>query len=176
MEIALPLPSEPHGLKSLARTLIEQAPAAGLDTVADGSWLADPLWDAWRESLERAGMDRGRFGRVVTDYQNEVRLWLVGERLWEQCVSGLAGRAARRASVIAPADARREDGPGGTWRTALRRVDVAPDADLPALLRAIDDLQLLHDVSPDLPGRLAKPAYAIVWAGARPRDPEAPFG
>jgi hypothetical protein len=184
MDVTLMLPPEPHGLKSLARTLLEQAPAAGMASVEDGAWLADPLWEQWREPLERGGMDRERFGRVVADYRNEVRLWLMGERLWEQCVAGLAGRAARRATA---GSAERRDGhaplaagapTGDRWRTALRRIDLAPDAALDKLVTAIDDLQLLHDVAPAGAAR-DRPigaTYAIVWAGSRPRDPEAPYG
>ncbi|HET7093055.1 MAG TPA: hypothetical protein VFI22_06250, partial [Thermomicrobiales bacterium] len=178
MEIALPLPPEPHGLKSLARTLLEQAPEAGLATIDDGAWLADPLWEGWRGPLERGGMDRERFGRVVADYRNEVRLWLMGERLWEQCVAGLAGRAARRAAGSFSARTNGHDrsaasaAAGDRWQTALRRIDLAPDAALDTLAATIDDLQLLHDLAPASAAqdRPAGAAYAIVWAGSRPRD------
>jgi hypothetical protein len=184
MEITLPLPPEPHALKSLARTLLLEAPAAGLTMVEDGAWLADALWEEWRAPLDRGGMDRERFGRVVAGYHNEVRLWLMGERLWEQCVAGLAGRAARRAiaasaversngHALQPAHAARAD----HWRTALRRVRVAPDAEFDDLVAAIDDLQLLHEIAPIASSdRLTGPTYAIVWAGSRPRDPEVAYG
>ena len=33
---------------------------------------------------------------VCANYRRELWLWLVGERTWEQCVSGLTGRLSRR--------------------------------------------------------------------------------
>ncbi len=39
--------------------------------------------------------------RVCAGYQRELWLWLVGERTWDQCLSGLLGRLQRRASVEA---------------------------------------------------------------------------
>ena len=62
------------------------------DDICVGVWL----WDRWRPALEPAGMDRERFVDVIVEYRREVWLWLVGERLWEQMITGLAGRVARR--------------------------------------------------------------------------------
>ena len=113
---------------------------------------------------------------VVADYGNELRLWVVGERPWEQVASGLAGRITRR---LAPTTLC-EHVASTEWQTALGRVGLRPQAKLTTLVATIDELRLLYDI--DTPhGRDAKPrqrgaASAIVWAGARPRDPEAPFG
>jgi hypothetical protein len=41
-------------------------------------------------------MDREAFVDVIISYRRELWLWLMGERQWDQCVSGLAGRVARR--------------------------------------------------------------------------------
>ncbi len=41
-------------------------------------------------------MGREAFVDVIISYRREVWLWLMGERTWDQCVSGLAGRVARR--------------------------------------------------------------------------------
>jgi hypothetical protein len=54
------------------------------------------LWERWRPALEPVGLDREAFIDIVTGYGRELWLWLMGERLWEQYVSGLAGRVTRR--------------------------------------------------------------------------------
>jgi hypothetical protein len=70
--------------------------SATLDEVVEKEdGIADWLWERWR-ILETAGMDRSRFLGVVTNYRRELWLWLMGERTWEQCCSGLIGRIERR--------------------------------------------------------------------------------
>jgi hypothetical protein len=54
------------------------------------------LWERWRPALEPAGMDRETFVDVVTAYGRELWLWLMGERQWDEFVTGLAGRVSRR--------------------------------------------------------------------------------
>jgi hypothetical protein len=173
----VPLPDEPKALKALARTLLEQAPDEGLPLVLAGDWIADPLWERWSESLERRGMDRAQFGEVVAGYANELRLWVVGERPWEQAASGLIGRVARR---LSPASGSSGNGSATRWQEALERIGVAPEAEMSALIARIGELQLLYDVAAPAgkarSSRGSSSAAAIVWAGARPRDPEAPFG
>jgi hypothetical protein len=46
--------------------------------------------------LESAGLDRARFVAIVVGYKREIWLWLMGERTWAQCCSGLIGRIDRR--------------------------------------------------------------------------------
>jgi hypothetical protein len=41
-------------------------------------------------------MDKARFLEIARSYSAELRLWVVGERPWIHCVSGLAGRVRRR--------------------------------------------------------------------------------
>jgi hypothetical protein len=41
-------------------------------------------------------MDRETFVDVVTAYGRELWLWLMGERQWDEFVTGLAGRVSRR--------------------------------------------------------------------------------
>ena len=62
------------------------------DDICIGLWL----WERWRPALEPAGMSREAFLDVIVSYGRELWLWLMGERVWAQCVSGLAGRVARR--------------------------------------------------------------------------------
>ncbi len=171
----LPIPAEPVALRAVGRTLLEQAPDDGAPLIASGGWIADALWGWWQGPLERGGMDRARFDRVVADYGNELRLWAIGERPWDQCASGLAGRVSRRLRPIAAVDP-----PGGTvarpaWDDALSRVGLAAGSPEDDLASAVGRLRLLHDVDAVPAGdRLVH--RAVVWAGARPRDPEAPRG
>lgn len=175
----LTLPEEPRALKSMARSLLDQAPETGLPLVVGGEWVADPLWECWGDLLREHGMDRERFGQIVAGYGNELRLWVVGERPWQQCISGLAGRVERRLSPSAKVKST-GNGVHQPWRDALGRVGVTPDADMTRLIARIGELHLLYDVAApngkEDRSQSATAASAIVWAGGRPRDPEVPFG
>ena len=59
-------------------------------------WIAPLLWDQWFITLEGRCMDWTTFVGTIVSYRNELRLWVMGERPWEHCVSGLAGRIERR--------------------------------------------------------------------------------
>jgi hypothetical protein len=174
--LLLPLPDEPRALQRLARTALEQAPDTALPLVVSGAWIAEPLWDQWGEALQRRGMDREQFARIVADFGNELRLWVVGERPWEQYASGLVGRITRRLAPVAPA----MNGRHGSWQDALGRVGMTPGAEHAALIARIGELHLLYEITAPCEPRAMRPgadaAFAIVWAGGRPRDPEVPFG
>jgi alkylation response protein AidB-like acyl-CoA dehydrogenase len=101
VETLLPLPPEPIELRANARALLDEAPDKTLRALADGGWLAPLLWEEWGALLEPRGWRRAAFQQVVASYHNELRLWLVGERPWAHCVSGLAGRVLRRQSASA---------------------------------------------------------------------------
>ena len=92
----LRLPEEPAELRARTRHLVEESPCEGRSVIRDGEFLAAPLWEEWSDVLAANGMDYDDFVEVARGYADEVRLWVVGERVWEHCVSGLAGRAARR--------------------------------------------------------------------------------
>ena len=174
---ALTLPEEPRALRSMARTLLDQAPETGLPLVVQGEWLADPLWEYWGDLLRERGMDRDQFGHIVAGYGNELRLWVVGERPWQQYISGLAGRVARR---LSPSATSTGNGAHQPWRDALGRVGVAPDDEMSRLVSRIGELYLLYDIAApngkEDRSQSASSASAVVWAGGRPRDPEVPFG
>jgi hypothetical protein len=174
---ALTLPEEPRALRSMVRTLLDQAPETGLPLVVRGEWLADPLWECWGDLLQEHGMDRERFGHVVAGYGNELRLWVVGERPWQQYISGLAGRVERRLSPSAKSTG---NGVHHPWRDALGRVGVAPDDEMARVISRIGELHLLYDIAApngkEGSSHGASAVSAIVWAGGRPRDPEVPFG
>jgi hypothetical protein len=96
VETLLPLPPEPVELRASVRALLDDDPEEGLRALADGGWLAPLLWEEWGAQLEPRGWRRTAFQQVVASYHNELRLWIVGERPWAHCVSGLAGRVLRR--------------------------------------------------------------------------------
>jgi hypothetical protein len=96
----LPIPPEPVALKKKTRTLLEQSPEAGQQLLADGTWIALPLWRRWGSALRAVGMKRARFLEIVVGYCNELRLWVMGERPWEHCIAGLAGRVTRRVTDV----------------------------------------------------------------------------
>jgi hypothetical protein len=88
----LHLPEEPDRTAWAARVL-ERATLEEVIEKDDG--LASWLWARWRV-LEGAGLDRGAFTAILSGYRREVWLWLMGERTWAQCCSGLIGRIDRR--------------------------------------------------------------------------------
>ena len=92
----LPLPGEPAELRAKVRALLEERPEVGARVIGGAAFVADPLWDEWGEDLEGAGMSRERFLEISRGYSGELRLWVVGERPWDHCVAGLAGRVRRR--------------------------------------------------------------------------------
>jgi hypothetical protein len=81
------------------RALLEERPEEGARVMDDARFVADLLWDEWRGNLEGAGMSRARFLEIARGYSDELRLWVVGERPWDHCVTGLAGRVRRRLPV-----------------------------------------------------------------------------
>ena len=86
------MPSEPDRSVWWSRVM----ESATLDEVIEKEdGVAPWLWERWRV-LESAGVDRARFIAIVTGYRREIWLWLMGERTWAQCCSGLIGRIDRR--------------------------------------------------------------------------------
>jgi hypothetical protein len=59
------------------------------------SWL----WSRW-STLSKVGLMRDEFEEVVVGYRREIWLWLAGERVWNQCCSGLVGRVNRRLAQV----------------------------------------------------------------------------
>jgi hypothetical protein len=93
---SLPLPDEPTELKAQTRALLEESPEEGGRVIADAAFVTDSLWEEWGADLEDAGMDYDRFVEISRGYTGEFRLWVVGERPWDHCAAGLAGRLLRR--------------------------------------------------------------------------------
>jgi len=92
----LPVPDEPTELKADTRDLLEDSPEEGGRVVADTAFVSDLLWEEWKTELQGAGMGYGRFMQISRSYAGEFRLWVVGERPWDHCAAGLAGRLLRR--------------------------------------------------------------------------------
>jgi hypothetical protein len=92
----LSLPDEPQELRAETRALLEDSPEEGTRLVEAGHPLAGLLWEEWGAELEAARMDRERFLQITRGYAGEIRLWVMGERPWDHCVAGLAGRVQRR--------------------------------------------------------------------------------
>ena len=95
--LELPLPPEPEALRAETRALVGRSPAEGAALIDAGEWIAGPLWRSWRAELEAAGMPREQLVRIAGEYRLELWLWVMGERTWAQCASGLRGRVLRRA-------------------------------------------------------------------------------
>jgi hypothetical protein len=94
--VDLAVPPEPADLRAWTRAMVEAAPDRWPALVAGGQWIAVPLWESWGPRLERAGLDRRAFDEIVTGYERELWLWVMGERTWAHCAVGLAGRVRRR--------------------------------------------------------------------------------
>ena len=90
------MPEEPLALRAETRALLEENPEEGIRTVNDARFVADSLWEEWGDDLEEAGMAYDAFLAIARGYAGELRLWVVGERIWEHCAAGLAGRVKRR--------------------------------------------------------------------------------
>jgi hypothetical protein len=94
-ELRLVIPPEPAELREWMRATL----LAGSDPREDFTndvCLGVLVWERWRSSLEPAGLDREAFVEVIETYGREIWLWIMGERRWEQCIEGLAGRVSRR--------------------------------------------------------------------------------
>ncbi len=96
--LELHLPAEPVALRDETRALVERAPAEGAALIDGGEWIAETLWSAWGATLGRAGGDRAELVQIAVDYRRELWLWVMRERPWAHCVSGLRGRVLRRVS------------------------------------------------------------------------------
>ncbi len=92
----LPLREEPDELRAETRALLEESPEEGSRLISEAAFVADLLWEDWGDLLEPAGMPYDRFLQISRGYADELRLWVVGERPWDHCAAGLAGRVQRR--------------------------------------------------------------------------------
>ena len=93
---SVPLREGPAELRAETRALLEESPEEGSRLIGEAAFVADLLWADWEDLLEPAGMPYDRFIQISRGYADELRLWVVGERPWDHCAAGLAGRVQRR--------------------------------------------------------------------------------
>lgn len=92
---SLALPEEPAELRAqLRHAVLGGADWAG--TFGQDLGLGEFLWSQWGPVLGPAGMDRAAMASVVAGYRRELWYWLLGDRIWPQVATGLAGRLLRR--------------------------------------------------------------------------------
>ncbi len=98
--LLLEFPTEPEDLRvGLRAALLEGDDwrEGFSDDICIGVWL----WSRWQPVLEPGGCSREDFVDIVVANRRELWLWLLGDRRWEQYVSGLAGRVIRRMPTVA---------------------------------------------------------------------------
>ena len=100
----LPLPEEPTRLRAETRALLEDSPKEGTRLINDAAFVSDLFWQEWGAGLLGVGMGQDRFREIARGYAGELRLWVVGERPWDHCAAGLAGRVSRRLPAPRHAD------------------------------------------------------------------------
>ena len=91
---ALGIPEEPLEIKALLRAAVGEDPVAGREAALAN--VTELLFDAWQDSLAPFGVDEVRFASIVAGATNEVWLWVMGDRPYDQLVASLAGRTIRR--------------------------------------------------------------------------------
>ena len=89
-------PHEPEELKAAIRAAAEADPAGTRDRLADGRWMAEWLWPAWRQDLEAAGGTEAVLAEVAARNSRELWLWVQGERQWAEMAGLLYGGVRRR--------------------------------------------------------------------------------
>jgi hypothetical protein len=90
------LPPEPSEARAETRALLEESPEQGTRTIHDARFVAEPLWQEWGGRLAAAGLGYERFRGISRGSGGVWWVWVVGERPWEHCAAGLAGRVTRR--------------------------------------------------------------------------------
>jgi hypothetical protein len=94
VEPALAIPDEPLQQKALLRAAAGEDPVAG--RVVALAEIAAMFWRDWKEALAPLGMDEESFASIIAGATNEVWLWVMGDRPFDQLVASIAGRTIRR--------------------------------------------------------------------------------
>ena len=108
------LPTEPVELRDALRALVRQRPSSWEAVAGDGRWIAEPVWAGAASYLP--DLDVGVLAAAAVGHRQELWLWMMGERTWEHCVTGLLGRARRRRPASAASDEGRTPKSGGVHR------------------------------------------------------------
>jgi hypothetical protein len=87
---------EPVELRDRLRALATVAPGQVRSRLVDEIALVVAEWSGPRLSGRATTAD---VEAACRSYERELWLWLVGERTWAQCASGLSGRMMRRSAA-----------------------------------------------------------------------------
>jgi hypothetical protein len=90
----LEAPEEPLELKALLRAAVGESPVAGREVALSN--VTELFWGEWQDSLAAFAVDEVQFAAIVAGATNEVWLWVMGDRPFEQLVASIAGRTIRR--------------------------------------------------------------------------------
>jgi hypothetical protein len=93
-EPLLPIPEEPEAMKATLRVAIGEDPIDGKRLAVEE--LASVLYAAWVGELTAMGVDERRFSIAISGASNEVWLWVMGDRPFDQLAASLGGRVLRR--------------------------------------------------------------------------------
>ena len=93
--VQLTVVPEPMGLRRALRALAEEHPRRAAELLVHPDEVADHVWRWWGRDLEDAGLPKETFHDAVAEYRRELWYWLWGNRTWDQCSQGLAGRLSR---------------------------------------------------------------------------------
>jgi hypothetical protein len=91
---ALATPEEPLDIKEALRATVGEDPVAGRQAAL--AKVTELLWNEWQDSLAPFGVDGEKFTAIVAGATNEVWLWVMGDRPYDQLVASIAGRTIRR--------------------------------------------------------------------------------
>jgi hypothetical protein len=94
IQAALEAPTEPLELKALLRAAVGENPVGGRDVALSN--VTELFWDEWHDTLVGVGVGEAKFASIVAGATNEVWLWVMGDRPFDQLVASLAGRTLRR--------------------------------------------------------------------------------
>jgi hypothetical protein len=92
----LEAPAEPLELKALLRAAVGENPVGGREVALSN--VTELFWDEWHDALVGVGVGEAKFASIVAGATNEVWLWVMGDRPFDQLVAALAGRTLRRAT------------------------------------------------------------------------------
>lgn len=92
--LLVPARPEPVALRRALRALAGDDPVTGRSEATRR--LAATLWRTWRAEFAPHGMTAKQFREVVAGAGQEVWLWVMGDRPFDQIQESIAGRARRR--------------------------------------------------------------------------------
>jgi hypothetical protein len=92
--LVLEVPDEPLELRALLRAAVGESPVAGREVALSN--VTELFCGEWHDALAVFAVDEEQFGAIVAGATNEVWLWVMGDRPFDQLVASIAGRTIRR--------------------------------------------------------------------------------